>query len=455
MKAKVDKKGKKRSLSESSLSVKPGLKQENVTEPKKSLKKTKLASSVQNGSSTNKEQILKKMYKQKEKQKAKPQGPLAKIKTEEEIELSIAKPNEESTNKKATTKEKKLVNLKKKQEKRELQKKRRNRSFKNAASVTLSIEKIEAKIEEIRNREVLSKRAKKILTVLNRKLRLEKGADKSEQLNITEKKNKKNKQQIDTLVQIEQVSNKDKKDKINEKVKIKQKIDDQDDSDIMKNEDDENESDEDQSSTENEESMDDANEQFDDESDDDEEDEETGVDEEDEEDEDDEDDEEDEDDEDDEDDIDDKAKILNVKQEDGKKMKKQATESLEHQKKNRFVLFVGNLPFDVTADELKQHFLTKVDTVSSVRIPVTGDTKKPRGFAYVEVTNSTDFKKGLSLHHTVLKKRRINVQTSNDNKKNVGKNVPFAKNKIQAFQKAKKFTSGYQGKKKPFLKKEK
>lgn len=45
----------------------------------------------------------------------------------------------------------------------------------------------------------------------------------------------------------------------------------------------------------------------------------------------------------------------------------------------------------MTADELKQHFLTKVGTVSDIRIPTAPDTKKPRGFAYVELTNSADF----------------------------------------------------------------
>lgn len=135
----------------------------------------------------------------------------------------------------------------------------------------------------------------------------------------------------------------------------------------------------------------------------------------------------------------------------------------------------------MTADELKQHFLTKVDTVSNVRIPIKSDTKTPRGFAFVEVTNSTDFEvkifyhilyyniciiiiyhifyiflyfqqKGLSLHHTMIKNRRIIVK-SNDNKKvNVVKNFGIIKKKPQAFQKAKKLASGNQGKKKPIKK---
>lgn len=460
MKTKIDKKAKKRSLSETSLSIKSNQKQKTITGSKKSPKKTKLVGLVQNGNSTmgNKVQILKKMYKQKEKPKIKQTntGSLAEIKTEG-TKLPIAKLNEESVGKKTKTKEKKLKNLQIKQVKRELRKKkRRNRHVRNAASITLSTEEIEAKIEEIRSREVLSKRAKKILSVLNRKLRLEKSAlDKSEKNIIGKKGNKKN-QQVDTFVKTESVSNKDKKDKIkikkeHEHETIKREKDDQNDSNIMKTEnEDEDESDEDQNDTETEESMHDTNEQLDDES----EDEDTEDDE------DDEEDEEDEDDETDENDEDEEANTSQVKKEDEKKPKTQAKQSLEHQKKNQYVLFVGNLPTDVTADELKQHFLTKVDTVSNVRIPIKSDTKTPRGFAFVEVTNSTDLEKGLSLHHTIIKNRRIIVKPNENKKMNVGKNFGFVKNfgitkkKPQAFQKAKKLTSGNQGKKKP-LKKEK
>lgn len=211
-----------------------------------------------------------------------------------------------------------------KQVKRELRKKGRRRRVPNAAFITLSTEEIEAKIEEIKNREVLRKRAKRFLSVLNRKLRLDKSAlDKSEKLNVIEKKGKKKNQQVGAFVKT--VSNKDNKDKIkikkehveHETIKFKQEKDDQNDSNIMKIKDnDEDESDEDQSDTETEESMHDANEQLDDESEDEE----------------------------DEDDEDEEANTSKVKKEDEKKPKTQAKQSLERQKKNRYVLFVGNLP---------------------------------------------------------------------------------------------------------------
>jgi len=46
-------------------------------------------------------------------------------------------------------------------------------------------------------------------------------------------------------------------------------------------------------------------------------------------------------------------------------------------------LFVGNLPYDATEDELRQHF-SQAGSVSSVFIPLDRETGRPRGFAFVE-----------------------------------------------------------------------
>ena len=46
-------------------------------------------------------------------------------------------------------------------------------------------------------------------------------------------------------------------------------------------------------------------------------------------------------------------------------------------------LFVGNLPYDATEAELRQHF-APVGALSHVFIPVDRETGRPRGFAFVE-----------------------------------------------------------------------
>jgi RNA recognition motif-containing protein len=46
-------------------------------------------------------------------------------------------------------------------------------------------------------------------------------------------------------------------------------------------------------------------------------------------------------------------------------------------------LFVGNLPYDATEEEIRQHFST-VGNLSYVSIPLDRETGKKRGFAFVE-----------------------------------------------------------------------
>jgi len=89
-------------------------------------------------------------------------------------------------------------------------------------------------------------------------------------------------------------------------------------------------------------------------------------------------------------------------------------------KKKRFVLFVGNLSYEATPEDIKKHFLTKVSEVRSVRVPTKPGSSTPRGFGYVEVTNETDYEKALSLHNTDLNGRRLNVEYTRGGSKSVG-----------------------------------
>ena len=50
-------------------------------------------------------------------------------------------------------------------------------------------------------------------------------------------------------------------------------------------------------------------------------------------------------------------------------------------------LFVGNLPYDATEDELRTHFST-VGSLSNVFIPLDRETGKKRGFAFVEFSDA-------------------------------------------------------------------
>jgi RNA recognition motif-containing protein len=50
-------------------------------------------------------------------------------------------------------------------------------------------------------------------------------------------------------------------------------------------------------------------------------------------------------------------------------------------------LFVGNLPYSATEAELREHF-SAVGTVSYISLPTDRETGKPRGFAFIEFSDS-------------------------------------------------------------------
>ncbi|KYM76782.1 hypothetical protein ALC53_12806 [Atta colombica] len=258
----MHKKGKKRSLSETSVSkVKLNKKQENVNEFNKSPKRAKIGSK-QNGNPTlmGRTQIFKVVDKQKKEQNKiiEQQNNIVKSETKkdtkETAKLMIVKPKNETIGKSSS----------------------RPRKRYPYRTITLTAEQITKKITEIKGREVLSKRAHRVLGKLNRKLR--EIINESEKLDTVGKKNKK----------IEHYANA-----------------------LMKN-----------------------------------------------------------------------------------KQKKKGEVN-----KKRYVLFVGNLPLNITEDEIKRHFLTKVGTIISIRIP-TKSNKTPRGFAYVEMTNNIDFESIFFLFYT-------------------------------------------------------
>lgn len=72
-------------------------------------------------------------------------------------------------------------------------------------------------------------------------------------------------------------------------------------------------------------------------------------------------------------------------------------------------LFVGNLEFRATEDELRQLFAAHgpVDQVNIVRDAYSG---QPRGFAFVEMANAADADKAIaSLNGTQFSGRTLNV----------------------------------------------
>lgn len=95
-------------------------------------------------------------------------------------------------------------------------------------------------------------------------------------------------------------------------------------------------------------------------------------------------------------------------------------------KVNRHVLYVTNLNFETTREDLEAYF-GRIGSVKSVRIP----KKRRGGFAFVEMVDLESFQKGFQLHNSELQGRKIKVQLSEAGKKKSAnkKNIIKQKNR--------------------------
>ncbi|KAG2182482.1 hypothetical protein INT43_007412 [Umbelopsis isabellina] len=105
---------------------------------------------------------------------------------------------------------------------------------------------------------------------------------------------------------------------------------------------------------------------------------------------------------------------------DGESEKPEEGEPEKRYKKNRrpkkknanhtgLILFVGNLPFDTTKADLEKHF-ESAEGLMSTRLMTDKVTKAPKGFAFLEFKDSECLQSALKFHHTLFKRRQINVE---------------------------------------------
>lgn len=70
-------------------------------------------------------------------------------------------------------------------------------------------------------------------------------------------------------------------------------------------------------------------------------------------------------------------------------------------------IYVGNLPFSATDDEVRELF-AEYGTVESVNLIIDRETGRPRGFGFVEMSSGAD--EAISnLHQTSMGGRSLNV----------------------------------------------
>jgi RNA recognition motif-containing protein len=83
-------------------------------------------------------------------------------------------------------------------------------------------------------------------------------------------------------------------------------------------------------------------------------------------------------------------------------------------------LYVGNLPYGVSEEELKKLF-SEAGEVQSVKIIVDQYSGRPRGFGFVEMTSKAEAEKAISLlNGKVLTDRTLIVNEARPQKKRGG-----------------------------------
>jgi len=75
-------------------------------------------------------------------------------------------------------------------------------------------------------------------------------------------------------------------------------------------------------------------------------------------------------------------------------------------------IYVGNLPFDVTEEELRQEF-APFGEVTSISIPTDRYSDRPRGFAFVEMPSVSEGQAAITaLNGKTLKDRTLTVDAA-------------------------------------------
>ncbi|XP_065338681.1 uncharacterized protein LOC135938723 [Cloeon dipterum] len=93
-----------------------------------------------------------------------------------------------------------------------------------------------------------------------------------------------------------------------------------------------------------------------------------------------------------------------------------------------YTLFVGNLAFDTTEEDVRDHFGKKGLNVLRVFFPKDKDTNLMKGFAFVDLPDNDQYNKGLQMNGSFINNRRVRVQfTMPGNKSTPGRTKAIKK----------------------------
>jgi len=119
----------------------------------------------------------------------------------------------------------------------------------------------------------------------------------------------------------------------------------------------------------------------------------------------------------------------------------------KHPKK--FILFIGNLPYDVTKEQVGEHFKTVKDGIKDIRLSTDAKTKKGKGFAFVELLNDTAYQAALKMNKRKMGERVIRVEYTTPGKADSKNRKKFINKKTKKIlgQKKQKKGKGFNKKK--------
>jgi len=89
-------------------------------------------------------------------------------------------------------------------------------------------------------------------------------------------------------------------------------------------------------------------------------------------------------------------------------IKQQLSENKDGQEKQENKLYIGNLDYDISEEELEDHF-AKYGTILQVNIPINKHTGRTRGFGFITFDEQGEADAALQAHETELKGRKIQV----------------------------------------------
>jgi RNA recognition motif. len=104
--------------------------------------------------------------------------------------------------------------------------------------------------------------------------------------------------------------------------------------------------------------------------------------------------------------------------------------------KNRFIAFVGNLPFDTTKEDLQSFLKCLGDVEIRMNFEENG---KFKGFCFVECSDNEQFQKLIKMHHLKVKGRKVNIELSaggGGNSKSRKNRIKEKNQKIQKYRKS-------------------